>query len=175
MVVKQLNNGYISNRVLKINVGFLLSAGSGHLHDSVLDFPAVRVADDLTVNYVRGPIRLSRTAEGILVQGKLEAGIDDECYRCLDDVTLNVTINIEELFAYPPSAAAEFSLHEDAILDLAPLLRAEVLLAAAQGVLCRPDCKGLCPECGANWNLTSCTCADEQINPRFAALKDLLK
>src|SRR6266540_4031177 len=100
--VKQLNNGYISNRVLKINVGFLLSDGPGHYHDSVLDFPAVRVADDVTVNTVRGPIRLSRTTECILVQGKLEVGVDDECCRCLEPVTLNVTIDVEELFAYPP-------------------------------------------------------------------------
>jgi uncharacterized protein len=174
-VVKQLNNGYLSNRVLKINVGFLLSDGPGHHHDSVLDFPAVRVAEDLTVNYVRGPIRLSRTTEGILVQGKLDVGVDDECHRCLEAVTLNVTVEIEELFAYPPSASAEFSLHDDGILDLSPLMRAEVLLTAAQGVLCRPDCMGLCPECGTNWNIESCTCADEQIDPRFAALKDLLK
>jgi uncharacterized protein len=173
--VKQLNNGYISNRVLKINVGFLLSSGAGHHHDSVFDLPAVRVAEDLTLDYIRGPLRLSRTTEGILVQGKLEVGAEDECYRCLDPVTLNVTVEIEELFAYPPSAAAEFSLHEDAILDLNPLLRAEVLLETARGVLCRPDCKGLCPTCGVNWNTTSCTCADEQIDPRLAGLKNLLK
>ncbi len=101
--------------------------------------------------------------------------MEDECYRCLDDVTLNVTIDLEELFAYPTPTAAEFSLHEDGILDLGPLVRAEVLLATARGVLCRPDCKGLCPECGANWNKTSCTCAEEHIDPRFAVLKDLLK
>jgi uncharacterized protein len=173
-VVKQLNKGYVSNRVLKINVGFLLSGGPGVNHDSVLDLPTVRVSDDMTLNYVRGPIRLSRTAEGILVQGKLDVGVEDECYRCLEAVSLNVTVEIEELFAYPSPTAAEFSLHDDGILDLAPLLRAEVLLATARGVLCRPDCKGLCPECGANWNVTTCACAEERIDPRLAGLKNLL-
>ena len=166
--------GYVSNRVLKINVGFLLSGGPGHSHDSVFDVPSVRVSDDLTLDYVRGPIRLSRTAEGILVQGQLQVGIESECVRCLDPVTVNVTVDVEELFAYPSPTVAEFSLHDDGILDLAPLLRAEVLIEASRGVLCRPDCKGLCPHCGVNWNHTTCTCAEERIDPRLAQLKHLL-
>ncbi len=168
-------NTYVSNRVLKINVGFLLAAGPGANHDSVFDVPTLRVAEDLTVDYVRGPIRLSRTAAGILVQGKLEAGITGECYRCLDPVTENVTINVEELYAYPASSTSEFSVLEDAILDLAPLLRAEVMIAATNGILCREDCKGLCPECGTNLNYTTCDCSLDVIDPRLAGLKQFLK
>lgn len=168
-------NTYVSNRVLKINVGFLLAAGPGINHESVFDVPTVKVADDLTVNYVRGPIRLSRTAAGILVQGQLEAGITGECYRCLDAVTQNVTIPVEELFAYPASSTSEFSVHEDASLDLAPLIRAEVMIATTNGLLCREDCKGLCPECGTNLNNSSCNCSMDMIDPRFAGLKQFLK
>jgi len=168
------NQGYVSNRVLKVNVGFLVSGGPGHSHDSVFDVPAVRVANDLTLDYVRGPIRLSRTAEGILVQGKLDAGVQTDCYRCLDPVTLNVTVAVEELFAYPSPKEGEFSVHDDGILDLGPLLRAEVLIETARGVLCRDDCKGLCPDCGVNWNHTTCTCREERVDPRLAQLKHLL-
>jgi uncharacterized protein len=156
-------------------VGFLLAAGPGTNHDSVFDVPTVKVAEDLTVNYVRGPIRLSRTAAGILVQGKLEAGITAECFRCLDPVTENVTIPVEELFAYPASTTSEFSIHEDAILDLAPLIRAEVMIASTNGILCREDCKGLCPECGTNLNHTTCNCTLDNIDPRLAGLKQFLK
>ena len=159
-------NTYVSNRVLKINVGFLLAAGPAANHDTVFDVPTVKVADDLTVNYVRGPIRLSRTAAGILVQGKLETGIVSECYRCLDDVTQTVTIPVEELFAYPASLTSEFSVHEDAILDLAPLLRAEVMIASSNGLLCRDDCKGLCPECGTNLNHSTCDCPSSSNQPK---------
>ncbi len=168
-------NTYVSNRVLKINVGFLLAAGPAANHDSVFDIPTLKVAEDLTVDYVRGPIRLSRTAAGILVQGKLEVGITGECYRCLDPVTENVTVLVEELYAYPASSTSEFSILEDAILDLAPLLRAEVMIASTNGVLCREDCKGLCPECGTNLNHTTCNCALDNIDPRFAGLKQFLK
>lgn len=171
----QPTSNYFSNRVLKINVGFLLAAGPGHSHDTTFDAPAVRVADDLTLDYIRGPLRLSRTKEGVLVQGELHVGFSGDCYRCLDTVTANITIEFEELFAYPSPAAAEFSLHDDGVLDLGPLLRAEVFIATTNNLLCRPDCRGLCPDCGANLNTTQCACAAEQVDPRMAKLKELLE
>lgn len=172
--MKQFANGYISNRVLKLNVGFLLSAGPGHIHDTAFDVPPIRVSDDVDLAYVRGSLRLSRTKEGILVQGTLHLGVEDECYRCLDATLHDVVVDLEELYAYPVPKDSEFSLSDDGILDLAPLLRAEALIEDARGALCRPDCKGLCPECGANWNYTTCTCAENQLDPRFADLRNLL-
>ncbi|GAB4516993.1 MAG: hypothetical protein OHK0046_23160 [Anaerolineae bacterium] len=167
---------YVNNRVLKLNVGFLLTSGPGKSHDSVIDFPAVKVADDLMIKYLRGPLRLSRTKEGILVQAQLETAVDDECYRCLDEVEHTVNVNLEELYAYQSyPSQSEFSIGDDAILNLAPLLRAEVLIELSHGVLCRPDCKGLCPECGTNLNKATCNCEDNKIDPRMEALKKLLK
>lgn len=169
------NKAYVSSRVLKVNVGFLLSGGPAHNHDTSFDVPRVQIADDLIVEYVRGPIRLSRASEGVLVQGQLEIGTEAECYRCLEPVTLNVTVDIEELYTYGASKVTEFSIGEDCILDLAPLIRAEVMIATTRGVLCRPDCKGLCPECGTNWNHSTCNCAEDKIDPRLAGLKKLLE
>lgn len=81
---------------------------------------------------------------------------------------------MEELFAYPASSLLEFSIGEDANLDLGPLVRDEVLIADTHGVLCRSDCKGLCPGCGANLNEGPHQC-DELIDPRLAKLRELLK
>ena len=90
-------------------------------------------------------------------------------------MTQTVTIPVEELFAYPASSTSEFSVHEDAILDLAPLLRAEVMIATTNGLLCREECKGLCPECGTNLNHSTCDCSLDNIDPRLAGLKQFLK
>lgn len=166
---------YVHSRVLKINAGFLLGSGLGTTNDSRFDLPAIMVADDLILEYLRGPIRLSRTTEGILVQAQFEAGVAGECYRCLDSVTKNVTIEIEELFTFESARTTEFRVLEDGVLDLAPLLRAEILIEGARGLLCRPDCKGLCPTCGTNWNNSTCTCADEAIDPRLASLRKFLE
>jgi uncharacterized protein len=172
--VKQYPNGYVSNRVLKLNVGFLLATGSGHIHETVFDVPAVRVAEDVDLRFLRGPVRLSRTKEGILVQGELLAGVDEECYRCLDSIDREVPIELEELYSYPAREDSEFNIGEDAILDLAPLVRDEVLIGVSNGALCKPDCKGLCPDCGVNLNHTTCRCAEDNIDPRLSKLKELL-
>jgi len=168
------SSNYVRNRVLKLNVGFLLSDGPGHSHISTFDVPKVRVAEDLDLDYLRGPVNLSRTKEGILVQAELEVGLKTECYRCLDAVNNVFTISIEELYSYPASSSSEFSVGADATLDLAPLLRDEALILATHGGLCRPDCLGLCIDCGANLNHESCQCALNNIDPRLAKLKELL-
>lgn len=166
---------YLHPRVFKINVGFLLSAPVGTSQDSTFEFPDVRVADDLTLHYLRGPLRMSRTKEGILVQATLHAGLENECYRCLDAVAVDSVVEVEELFATNGEVDAEFHIFDDAIMDMAPLLRAEILMNTDERVLCREDCKGLCPECGINRNHQTCTCDEDKIDPRLEALKRLLK
>lgn len=173
--MKTTAGGYLSNRVLKTNVGFLLSAGPGNSHDSRLDIPEpVRVAEDLFVNTISGTLRLTRTHEGILVQSHLSVGVESECSRCLDAVQRDIELNMEELYNYPTRANSEFFVGADAILDLAPLLRAEVLIEAEHRFLCREECKGLCPDCGINLNYETCDCADKRIDPRFSKLRELL-
>jgi uncharacterized protein len=167
-------SGYVNPRVLKLNVGFLLAAGPSHTHHSTIDLPSTRVADDLNIEHLRGDLRLSRTKEGILLQAQLEVGLKAECHRCLTDVTQPIALDIEELYTTTPIKDIEFYILEDGILDLAPLLRAEILIEEDHRVLCQPDCKGLCPVCGANRNHDTCQCDTEDIDPRLAALKQLL-
>lgn len=169
------NRQYLPTRVLKTNVGFLLSAGSGNYQDSRLDFPtAVKVSDDLLVNSIEGTLRLTRAKEGILVQTTLAINVDNACSRCMDTVVQDMTISIEELFAYPPSDMSEFSVGADANLDLAPLLREEVLIEMSYKILCKTACKGLCTLCGANLNHVLNHHHEAPIDPRFAALQQLL-
>jgi uncharacterized protein len=59
----------------------------------------------------------------------------------------------------------------DRELDLAPALREHVTLALAQYPLCSEACKGLCPQCGTNWNQRSCSCKTEERDERWAALR----
>jgi uncharacterized protein len=124
----------------------LLSDGPGNFHDSEFDIPTVRISDDLLVKYIRGPLRLSRTKEGILIQATLQIGVEAECFRCLDPIAYDIPVVVEELYAYMHPIESEFTVLDDGILDLGPLLRAEVLIATSHRTLCRPDCKGLCPE-----------------------------
>lgn len=166
----------LSNRVLTINVGFLLSDGPGNQKDIQVQIDdALRIADDLVAKSVIGQLRLSRTKEGILVQGNLNISIDRECARCLDAFIHDIPVTVAELYASPrPIGETEFFVGQDAKLNLSSLLRAEILIVLSHRETCREDCQGLCPVCGINHNQESCDCEINTIDPRLAKLKELI-
>lgn len=166
---------FVHPRNLKINLGFLLAEGVGYQRVLDLDFPRLRVDEDLELDFLRGSLRLSRNSRGILVQGKLETGVLVECARCLTPTFCPVQVEFGELFSFPPSPDTAYSVAETGILDLAPLIREETILNVPMGILCRPDCAGLCPECGQNWNEGPCDCKQNEVDPRLAVLRAHLK
>lgn len=166
-------NGYLSNRVLKLNVGFLLTESHGTSRQTELDTPALAVADDLKLAFLKADLRLSRTSEGILVQGTFETAVESECSRCLTELTIPIEAEVEELFATNPEADTEFFIGEDAVLDLTPLVREEIILHVPMAPVCQEACAGLCPTCGQNFNEGACTCEPDDIDPRFAVLMQL--
>lgn len=161
---------------LRFNFGFLLEADYGTSRLIELDYPSIQLSDDVTLAPLRGSITATRTTEGIYLQGQLTSSMSMECVRCLDEANVSVDISIDELFYYPPQSApeGEARVGDDGIIDLAPLVRELSLLGVPIKVLCRPDCQGLCQECGANLNYGDCGCADAEIDPRLSVLQSLL-
>lgn len=163
---------YVNNRILKLNVGFLISEGAGHSRDTELEIPTlIRVADDLTLDQLTGTLHLSRNTRGILVQGTLTTRLHTDCARCLEPAIVPIELELDELYVYPPEPGVDFVVTDDGNLDLAPLIREEAIVSTPQTALCRPNCAGLCPDCGANLNNGPCDCDRDSIDPRFAALK----
>ena len=82
-------NSYVNGKILKVNVGFLISEGVGRSRDNEFDVPLpLRVSDDLTLDYLKGPLRFSRTSRGVLVQGTLATQLHTDCARCLDEAVV---------------------------------------------------------------------------------------
>lgn len=162
---------------MRLNVGFLLKEGIGFSREFTFDEPEVRVAEDLTVHNLRGVVTLTHTPQGLYAQGHLRATLDYECSRCLTRFEQPVSVRLAELFHYPPESAPPeaLTISDDVHLDLTPVVREDFLLSIPMHALCRPDCKGLCPQCGANWNEGPCDCRDEQIDPRMQVLAQLLQ
>lgn len=161
---------------LKFNFGFLLEADFGTSRRIELDYPTIRLSDDLTLTPLKGAITATRTTEGIYIQGNLESAATGECMRCLEETDVPLEFSLDELFFYPPETAPEGEnrVGEDGMIDLGPLVRELSLVSLPTKVLCREDCLGLCQECGANLNNGDCGCTAEEIDPRFAALQRLL-
>ena len=119
-------------------------------------------------------LRLEAVMEGVLVSGRIEAPLAGECGRCLDPVTSNIEVDLQELYAYPESEATEDEagrLTGD-LLDLESALRDAVVLALPLTPLCSEDCPGLCVECGARRD-ADCGHDVAPVDPRWAALHEL--
>ncbi len=131
-------------------------------------------------------LRLESVVEGVLVSGTVTATVVGECVRCLDPVSRGLVVDLQELYTYPGREPESLrntgeDLDEDPgalpvlagdLLDLEPVLRDSVVLALPLKPLCREDCPGLCPECGARLEADPGH-GHEQIDPRWAALRDL--
>jgi uncharacterized protein len=123
-------------------------------------------------------LRLESVAEGVLVSGTAAATAVGTCARCLIEMTEPVVAGIRELFAYPDSATAatteedEIPLLLDDRIDLEQVVRDEIVTALPMAPLCRPDCRGLCVECGGRFDDLEPDHSHEILDPRWAALRD---
>jgi uncharacterized protein len=122
---------------------------------------------------VEARLRLESVVEGVLVSGAVEAPMVFECARCLARRASKVALELCELFVgrgRASSGDADGYCLNGTEMDLEPMLTDAVALALPLQPLCRAECLGLCASCGADLNLGACSCADDVVDPRWAAL-----
>lgn len=118
------------------------------------------------------------------LRGTVTADVDLQCTRCVEPLPKHLEIPFEDIFVSNTAETSEKDLEvpiddldveliADEQIDLTDVIREQILLNLPGQVLCKEDCKGLCPQCGTNRNLKDCDCGDEDIDPRWAALKNL--
>jgi DUF177 domain-containing protein len=144
-------------------------------------------ADDFTV---AAPVSLAfdiyKDQDQFRVVGDVKTILELPCSRCLEAFTLPVAQSFD--LRYQPKSRntgeGEREIEEDDLttayyadeaIDLGDLMREQFYLALPMKPLCREECKGLCPQCGANLNTTTCTCTRDWDDPRLAALRALKK
>lgn len=132
---------------------------------------------------LRGRLQLLRDPSGILVQGRLHSHLALCCSRCLEPFAWPLELELCEHFrptvAIPggalvltdpteePEDITDIDAHH--MLDLTGVIWQNIELALPAAVLCRPDCAGLCPQCGADRNQEACIC-QAPADPRWAGL-----
>ena len=120
----------------------------------------------------------------IRLRGRLSAGLELLCARCLEPVPQEIARDFELL--YRPlgadagrdelsvtAAEADIGYYQGDGILLEDVLREQVLLALPLKVTCREDCRGLCPQCGQNLNEKQCSCAPALDDPRWTALREI--
>ncbi len=121
---------------------------------------------------------------GAELNGQIRASVLLDCTRCLEPSEKKLAFEFRAIFvdSSQEDAAVEKELSDDALdtsfvedgrIDLREVVREQILLAVPEQIFCREDCLGLCSKCGTNLNLIDCKCADDKVDPRWAALKNL--
>jgi len=148
---------------------------------TVIDFQEESVTvDDTRLHNLVGSGSMLRTDRGLLVTLNAQARARVRCSRCLNETETPIDIAFEE--EYVPLVDANtgarirdaiepdtFRIGPDFVLDLREGVRQYILMSEPAKPLCRPDCRGLCPSCGADLNQGACRC-DTAGNARWQAL-----
>ena len=117
-------------------------------------------------------LELESLTDGIVVTGQVSAPWEAVCRRCLGPAHGRLDVTVRELYQPDPQSDEAFTIDGE-VLDLEPLVREAVLLELPLAPLCRPDCAGLCPECGVDRNEVDCGHQPDLSDARWGALDDL--
>lgn len=133
----------------------------------------------------RGSAELIRTPDGILVRAEANVAIEANCSRCLAPFGYPEHIDFEEVFIqrYDVVSGAKltpadedeeaFWISSSHTIDITEAVRQYSEMAAEMQPLCRPDCPGICPECGVDLSVANCRCDRTPVDSRWAALAAL--
>jgi uncharacterized protein len=133
---------------------------------------------------VRVELDIQQSGEEFFCQGKVMSLVRMECSRCLGAFERELNNQTDFIISDRESCEARakeaiddedyvFFEGSDLAVDLSDIVRQTILLAISMKPLCSDDCRGLCPVCGANLNVTACGCRTEKTDTRWDALKKL--
>ena len=130
----------------------------------------------------RTPVSLMITNAGpgrAKIEGGMELTLQAGCDRCLTEVPVDLKLEFDRVGLMPggkpTEAEDEAALTEGYQLDTEAFVRNEILINWPVKILCREDCKGICPVCGQNLNMRDCGCDTFVPDPRMAVIQDIFK
>ncbi len=133
---------------------------------------------------IKGEVFIFRSGKKIEITGKVEAALELLCHRCLAHYDSSVSVKFHYTFLEPPSwkkdeeiklspEDIEISYYNGEEIELSDIFREQILLQLPMRQLCKEDCKGICPGCGADLNTEPCRCKDTSEEGPFAILKKI--
>jgi uncharacterized protein len=138
-----------------------------HPIDLDIDEPRINVEHEL-----RAALHLQSLTDGVVVTGSLDVPWHDTCRRCLGDIDTTTVATIRELYQEHVTNDDAFPIVGDQV-NLQSMLRQVALLELPIAALCDDNCAGLCPSCGVDRNLETCSCDTAVRDSRFDVLGEL--
>lgn len=162
---------------MKYHLSHLVTASLGTRTTVDVQEGAGELDKDLEIDFLQGEVQFTRVNNGLYAQGRLRTQIQLTCVRCLEPLSYPLDFEIAERYIFSDQEGVEeqvYLIAPDGTVDITEPVRQQIWVSLPLQSLCRPNCQGLCAQCGANLNYESCTCLGETIDPRFAILKKLL-
>lgn len=167
--------------MLTVNVSSILAEPGLRMPVSISEkIPTVRYGGEeipFIGNVDFSGVLVSPDGKSVIAGGEVSALLDMKCVRCLKPLRIPFSVQTEEVYTREETAQYPDALRFDGDqVDLTELIESAIILSAPVYSVCKEDCKGLCPKCGADLNEGDCSCEKEPIksgNP-FASLKNLL-
>ena len=141
-------------------------------HVEGLSTGLTRVDTDDVVHF---DLTVQSIEDGIIVRGPVHGRFHASCKRCLVEISDTFSFEAAEVYRPPRDVWEEGYVVADEKIDLGYLVRDNVLIELPRDPVCREDCAGLCPRCGANLNEGDCACVDDDVDVRWGPLQDLLR
>lgn len=123
-----------------------------------------------------------RSGEDLLFTGAIHGRLTGQCARCLNEYPFALAREFSLVLTPQRALGREFGLNREELsasfysgdeIDVSALVQEQTLLALPSQPLCHEECKGLCPQCGADLNLAPCECRPAWKDPRLAVLSTL--
>lgn len=118
---------------------------------------------------------LTNVDDNIVLDAIGETEAELPCSRCLAPVKVKVNFKLNEEFIHTGVLNEEAETFSGDQLDLSEVVKRNILSTLPMKVVCREDCKGLCPVCGKDLNEGDCGCNRTSFDPRFESLRALFK
>ena len=156
-----------------------LTRGPGQFRSEVLEVAApadlgvemASVSENATLKLT---LTLTSVSEGVLATGQVSAPVTGECARCLAPISYQSDFELSQLYYYLKADADQDGLFViDEQIDIEPAIRDAIVLNLPFRPLCKPDCAGLCVQCGTDLNEDPTHHHDEEIDERWAGLQGL--
>jgi uncharacterized protein len=158
---------------LRFNVSDLIGRAGTH-REVAGELPlSLRLGETVVEDTAGFEARLQATSNAIMVKLEASAMAHVVCTRCLTEWDEPVEVDVTQPFTRVEDEDGYRIEHGD-FIDLAPMVRDEVALALEAAPLCRQDCRGLCPTCGADLNTDPCAGHGEEHESPFSVLRQLL-
>ena len=167
-----------------LNLGSFLPQTAGYSREYPFEYPEIQLTGEFSLRDFKSLVTVSRTQQGLLVQGNFEGKFNLDCVRCLKTYAHLLEWGLTEFYVFNESDVSkdELVLPANAKIDLTNIIEEEAQLDIPFNPVCKENCQGLCQSCGTDLNFTDCghedlpleEDSDNEEHSPFAGLKDLL-